>query len=106
MIISFEQAKQFCCGFRLVIFQVIISFRMMYSFGVLIFWYRELPTFNGISLGVLLPDQHSSRKCWGCKDDSESHKNVTLRITFLRVMFKRSREKSNSKRQRNSSMLL
>ena len=55
---------------------------------------------------VLLQDQHTSRKCYGCKDDSESHKNVTFWIIFLRVTVKRSREKNNSKKQRNSSMLL
>ena len=56
-------------------------------------------------LRVLLPDQNISRKCMGCKDDLESHKNVTLGMP-LGVMVKRSREKSNRKKQGNSSTLL
>ena len=44
-------------------------------------------------LGFLLPDQHTSKKCLGCKDDLESHKNATLGITFLRITVKRSKEK-------------
>ena len=57
-------------------------------------------------LGVLLPDQYTSRKCQGCEEDSESHKNVNLVLTFLRVTVERSREKRNSKKQGNSSVLL
>ena len=44
-------------------------------------------------LGVLLPDQHTSRKCLGCKVNSESQKNVTLGIPFLQVMVKKKQRK-------------
>ena len=62
------------------------------------------PTFEW--RGVLLPDQHTFRKWKGCRDDLESHRNVTLGLTFVGIMIKRSREKSNKKKKRNSSMLL
>ena len=37
---------------------------------------------------------------------SESHRNVTLEMFSLRVIVKRSREKSNWKKQRNTNTLL
>ena len=40
-------------------------------------------------LGVSLADQHTSKKCLGCKEDSESQWNVTLEISSLRVIIKR-----------------
>ena len=43
-------------------------------------------------LGVLLTDQRTFKKCWRCKEDSESHRTVTLEMS-LRAMVKRSRGK-------------
>ena len=44
-------------------------------------------------LDVSLIDQQISKKCYGSKEDSESYWNVTLEMSSLRVMIKRSRGK-------------
>ena len=44
-------------------------------------------------LNVLVADQHTSKKCYGCQEGSESHKNITLEMSSLRVMVKNSRGK-------------
>ena len=43
--------------------------------------------------GVSLTDRHTSKNCKGCKEVSESHRNVALEMLSLRVMVKRSRGK-------------
>ena len=44
-------------------------------------------------MGDLLTDQHTSKKCLGFTEDLESHRNVTLDISSLRVIVKNSRGK-------------
>ena len=44
-------------------------------------------------LSVSLTDQHTSKKSSRCKEDSESHRIVTLEMSSSRVMVKNSREK-------------
>ena len=64
---------------------------------------RQLQHFFDISMtllfGGLLTDQHTFSKCLGCKDDSESHSNVTLKMPFLRILVKRSKTKIIRKKE-------
>ena len=49
-------------------------------------------------LGVSLTEQQTSKMCLGCKEDSESLRNVMLKMSSLRVMVKRSRGKKQLKK--------
>ena len=42
---------------------------------------------------VLLTDQQTSKMCYGCKEESKSHRNVALEMSSLRVMVKEAEEK-------------
>ena len=55
---------------------------------------------------VSLRDQQTSKMCYWCKKDSESHTYASLEMLFLQVMVKEADEKSNTTKQRNSSSLL
>ena len=48
---------------------------------------------------VLLTDQQTSKMCYGCKEESKSHRNVALEMSSLRVMTKR----SSGKKQREET---
>ena len=70
---------------------------MSHTFGVLIFLMEGASTLlrhlNDICLGISLTNQQISKICKGSKEASESHRNVTLDMSSLRIMVKRSRRK-------------
>ena len=48
-------------------------------------------------LDVSLTDQQTPKKCYLCKEGSESYSNVTLEMSSLRVLIKRNRGKKQQK---------
>ena len=50
-------------------------------------------------IDVLLPGQLTFRKCPGCKDDSESHKNVTLEMSFFALRLKEENKATEKSRE-------